>query len=257
MLSCYEFGKQLLAANDLDPVYVVVYEAGMVRILPKWLLAYWCFYHVGTASWIVDQSNYWKAMETAAGSKEWPRSPERRHFRGKNATESVSWLKERGVDALFNSLLRRSTIMATVLIDYVQTWKGFGPWISFKVADMIDRVGLRDVRFNVSTAMYDGSPTEAAKMLWDEEKGGNVSKAEYCEYAVGRVLEEIEVTAPPRHERPLGPQEAETILCKWKSYRGGQYHIGEDVESVKNGLKRFDCPTSHKLYQAGAKGGLW
>lgn len=257
-LDCYEFGRRLLDANDLDPVYVVVHGANLGDVLPRWLISYWCFYHVGTASWVVDQPDYWMAMTTAAGSKEWPRSSERRHFRGKAATDSVEWLRQRGVEALFRPLLRPTTVTAPALMEIVREWKGFGPWISFKVADMIERIGLRRVRFDVSTAMYDGSPTEAAQLLWTEERGDDpATKTEQCEYAVRRVLENVKAPAPPTSDRDLGPQEAETILCKWKSYRGGHYHVGEDVEAVKKGLLRFDCMTSRKLYQAGIKGGLW
>lgn len=257
-LDCYEFGRQLLAANDLDPVYTVVHRSELGLILPRWLLAYWCFYHVGTASWVVDQPNYWTAMETAAGSKDWPRSSERRHFRGKAAIESVGWLQQRGVDDLFRPLLRPTVVTASALMDVVREWRGFGPWISFKVADMIERIGLRRVRFDVFTAMYDGSPTDAAQLLWNEERGDEpATKAEQCEYAVRRVLSEVKADAPPTFDRPLGPQEAETILCKWKSYQGGHYHIGEDVEAVKKGLSRFDCPTAKRLYQGGSRGGLW
>ncbi|MBZ4299837.1 hypothetical protein LAJ56_17985, partial [Streptococcus pneumoniae] len=72
-------------------------------------LAYWCFYHVGTASWIADRSvGYWQRMEKAAGSKEYPRSSERRHFRGGQATRSVAWLKEHGLESLFDGFPKTS-----------------------------------------------------------------------------------------------------------------------------------------------------
>lgn len=267
-MTCYEFGRKLLRTNDLDPVYVAAHHAEFVGDdedepdLHKWLLAYWCFYHVGTASWIVDQPDYWEAMKTAAGSKDWPRSSERRHFRGETARRSVEYLSRRGVFDLFSELITDAEpTTAEEVINSVIRWYGFGPWIAFKIADMLDRLAVRPVLFDIGTAMYEGSPTEATKILkdWEEPGWEPTSQKELSEWAVNRVLTEIkDVKAPPRFERNLGPQEAETILCKWKSYLGGHYHVGEDVESVRKGLLRFArCETSQILYQGGRKGGLW
>lgn len=279
-LTAYQFGRALLEANDLDPVYVILHESDLDRkekntdetLLERWLIAYWCFYHVGTASWILDggTEHYWPRMRTAAGSKEYPRSSERRHFRGIQAVKSVAYLEGRGVYDLFTELYAEEDgagspatrpVSAQAVIDRVQNWRGFGPWIAFKVADMLERLGMLSVTFDVGTAMYEGSPTEATAVLRDWEQPGwePESQAELSEWAVQRVTNELaDLTAPPRHERPLGPQEAETVLCKWKSYLNGHYHVGEDVAAVRNGLLRFiTCPTARKLLRAGAKGGLW
>jgi len=255
-LDCYEFGRRLLAANDLDPVYVLVHEAGLDHDrLKRWLLAYWCFYHVGTASW-VSETDFWGRMRTAAGSKDYPRSSERRHFRGENARKSVEFLEEQGIEALFDAFPRPSPSAADV-VEYVTEWIGFGPWVAFKVADMLERLGLLDVRFDLDTVMYE-SPRKAADELYEAE-GGPAGVADVGAWAVDRVLSELNPTkAPPRYDRPLSFQEAETVLCKWKSYRGGHYEIGEDVAACRKGLMRFArCRTSQRLLRAGEKGGLW
>lgn len=257
-LTIYEFGRQLIETKDLDPVYVVVQESGLTgERLHRWLLCYWCFYHVGTASWALDQLDYWKAMETAAGSKEYPRSSERRHFRGAQAVRGVAYLKSQGVEALFAPLLKDQP--AEQIISYVQTWKQFGPWIAFKVADMVERLGLAKVPFQLDTIMYD-SPRKAAENLWDlEGQPSNGFGAAAGEWAVGRILEELgDLTAPPRYERAINAQEAETILCKHGSYLKGHYHVGKDVAEVRHGLERFSsCKTAQRLLRAGEQGGLW
>src|SRR4051812_1446277 len=113
-LTCYEFGRELLRLNDLDPVYVAVWEARpdwlLGTKLSKWLLAYWCFYHAGTASWICDQDDFWLAMFVAADSKDYPRSTERRHFRGKAALDSVVDLRTRGIKVLDQFFEREMTV---------------------------------------------------------------------------------------------------------------------------------------------------
>lgn len=71
------------------------------------------------------------------------------------------------------------------------------------------------------------------------------------------VLSGLDGQAPPRFDRPLNVQEAETVLCKWKSYSGGHYEIGEDVAACREGLSRFfRCRTARRLKKAG-QGRLW
>jgi len=260
-----EFGRELVETGDLDPVYVVLHEANLEpELLKKWLLAYWCFYHPGTASWIADgrvEVAYWARMFQAARSKDYPRCPERRHFRGENAIKSVTYLMGTGLMSLLTPLLYKTS--ASELIAYVQSWVGFGPWISFKVADMLERLGLVEVEFTEKEAMYD-SPREGA-VLWYDREG--LPAADYPD-KIAACLNEMRkayagLTAPPRHERPLGFQEFETILCKWKSHLNGHYAVGEDVEALERNLssavldfEETGSYTADHLYAAG-EGLLW
>lgn len=256
-LDIYEFGRQLLETGDLDPVYILLWEAQLEpEFLQRFLIAYWAFYHVGTASWIVDQPDYWGAMERAAGSKYWPRSAERRHYRGENACKSVAYLKNRGVSGLFEPLLGVVCGMEYIT-QIVQTWVGFGPWIAFKVADMLERLDLADVRFTVDSVLYD-SPLKGARDLWAAESG-TPPPEDVGSWAVEHLMDNLgSYKAPPRYERLCNPQEMETCLCKHHSYLGGHYHVGEDVTACRRGLLRFArCKTAQRLLVAGKKGGIW
>lgn len=262
-MDCYTFGRELVRTKDLDPVYVLAWETGMGKYqLRNWLLAYWCFYHVGTASWICD-GDFWERMERAAASKDYPRSAERRHFRGQAALKSVQYLKSRGVDALFKDLLRAG-VKASDKINTVRRWYLFGEWISFKVVDMLERLDLCPVEFDVGTAFYEGSPTKGAQLLWDHHNPGLDSGREpggVCNWAADMILGELgHLDAPPRYERKINVQEVETICCKWKSYMNGHYHVGEDIEACRRALAWGSTHRSHfsqKMYQAGKRGELW
>lgn len=249
----YEFGREILDTNDLDPVYVILHQANLPKpTLEKWLLAYWCFYHVGTASWIADNpQQYWTRMETAAGSKEYPRSSERRHFRGENARKSVAWLRSQK-DNLFPSLAECTT--AAEVVDFVQGWYGFGPWISFKVADMLERLGLiPDLRFDTADLSFYDSPAKGAVEHASRELPSQLgSVQETVDWSVNRILNELGYyAAPPAGDRFINVQEAETILCKWKSYLGDHYEVGEDIEACRLGLLRFpECRTTQRLLRA-------
>lgn len=266
-LDCYTFGRRLVETGDLDPVYILLWEASLEPdTLERWLLAYWCFYHVGVACWAADRGDagdYWGALGTAAGSKEYPRCHERRHFRGAAALGAVERLRSRGVTALFNDLYAAGPTARDV-IAAVTGWHMFGPWIGFKVADMLERLGLRTVRFDTDTAFYKGSPQEGAELLWRVEHPGEGRRAEgkdESRWAAERILTELaDLTAPPAHDRPLGVQEAETICCKWSSYTKGRYHLGEDIEGCRRALGWASArrsATAQRLFKAGKRGGLW
>lgn len=259
---CFDFGRQLIESQDLDPVYVLLYFCPEIyrdqETLERWLLAYWCFYHVGTASWIAS-GDYWDRMYAAAGSKEYPRCPERRHFRGQNAIKSVTYLEHRGLASLFRNFtfpVRRRS--CGEVMKEVQQWVGFGPWIAFKVADMVERLNLAPIRFGTEDVYLFDSPKKGAERL-RESLGEDVGGGRTETWAVERILAELgDLRAPPRDDRPIGPQEAETVLCKWYSHTKGSYEVGEDTEACRQSLLKFaKVRLCQNLLQAGRKADLW
>lgn len=255
MMNPITFGQRLLETNDIDPIYVVVYGAKLPKPeLYRWLLAYWCFYHSGTASWITDQEDYWAAMKAAAASKEYPRCAERRHFRGEAAIKSVAWLSQHTVHGLFQPLRGEQSVGK--LMKYVQTWVGFGPWIAFKVADMVERLEIGKVQFDSGAMFLFDSPKEGAERLAKQYKlkpNGSTIEERVVDWLITRFQG---FKAPPRYERPVNSQEAETILCKWNSHMKGHYVVGEDIESLHKSLSWREGRTAKRLMTAG-KGRLW
>lgn len=108
-----EFGRILIETGDLDPIYIALHRQNMGREkLHRWMLAYWCFYHAGVASYMAERENehFWQAMENAARNTtviiaptatpadcgvngQWPRGKERRHFRGQQGIKAVAELQ--------------------------------------------------------------------------------------------------------------------------------------------------------------------
>ena len=102
-LTVEEFGAHLLKTGDLDPVYIALHNTPMSEeMMHRLLIAYWCFYHLGAAAYIAETQRspkgFWNAMQRAAlniippaikPKERWPRSAERRHFRGGQAAEAV------------------------------------------------------------------------------------------------------------------------------------------------------------------------
>lgn len=264
-LGLIEFGKQLLATKDLDPVYTILWEAQLPKqTLKRWLLAYWCFYHVGTASWIATSESeewFWRKMMVAAKSKDYPRCTERRHFRGENAVKSVAFLSSHKVSTLFEPFEGLGKPPLSEAMKYIQTWVGFGPWIAFKVCDMLERLELCDIQFDSDDLYLFDSPKEGAIIHFDRQVKPRFpqSDATKQQWTLNNAKTELRgLRAPPRYERIVNAQEIETMLCKWKSYLNGRYHIGEDVESCRKCLLRFaNVRLSQDLLKAGKRAKLW
>lgn len=265
-----EFGKQLVLTGDIDPVYIMLHDVKLpYNKLYRWLLAYWCFYHCGTASWMVDQVQFWPAMNKAARSSQWPRSSERRHFRGTFAIKAVLKLREicahlqfqyhkrngsalGDVEALFDTLCCKPhpVPLATMMLR-AKCMYGFGDWIGFKVADMLERLGLCPVEFSEADTFLFDSPREGAELVKANYSASELTGPDLPapEFAMGYLERHLgELPAPPRYERTLNGQEYETILCKWKSHLSGHYHVGKDITEIKHGLMKFcTTPTAQLL----------
>ena len=241
--SIFKFGDRLIATGDLDPVYIAIVGAQLdTPQLARVLIAYWCFYHLGAAAWLSEQGkDFWDAMTVAAENTEpaprpappsvtqrWPRSSERRHFRGPKCVAAVRALSRSAPEDLIGGLARRRT--AGDVINAVMKWPMFGPWIGFKAADMLDRCAGVAIRFPDDTCLMYAEPAAAITMLAQSE--GQTREHIYAglrSYFAKR-------KAPPKGDRRCGVQEVETICCKWKSMRGGHYHIGKDITEVRHAL---------------------
>ncbi len=256
-LSVVDFGRQLVESEDLDPIYVMLWNAKLEPpLLRKWLLAYWCFYHAGSACWVTDQRDYWAAMRTAAADKVTPRGTERRHFRGQHAKDSVADLARYGVDGVFANLCEghlKPAARLETMIERVRQFVGFGPWIAFKVADMLERLGLCEVDFAGADEHLYTSPAKGAHEVvrrdFSPHERDMTSNGEEVAAAFKYLAKNLKgLTAPPRHERPLNAQEFETILCKYHSHITGYYSVGHDIEELQRGLLRFSrWPTCQRL----------
>ena len=287
-----DFGDALIETQDLDPVYVGLVRAELPEPqLCRWLLAYWCFYHVGTASWLseMEGARFWSYLGIAAvnvkspkdfglPSDRWPRAAERRHFRGQKCVDAVDWLSiskplnfEPAPESWVRSLSEESAncLMSDKLImSRVQKWPLFGPWISFKAADMMERVYGTKVQFDPNIGLMYEEPSRALSLLargpWvkgEDPKAKPLINANWDEvtWYHGLLTYFSARRAPPRGDRYCGPQEVETVLCKWKSYMGGHYHIGKDIHEQRQALAGWGATAEriNKVYPSEVAAGRY
>ena len=232
-----EFGADLLDTYDLDPIYPM---AAMTiqddeAMLKRFCLAYWCYYDAGVSSYVAEHASkdFYKLM--SEGLKDWPRGMERRHFRGQAAIDSIKGLRnfgtpERVVDYMINGNTFQDISM------HVQAFKLFGPWISWKIADMAERVLQIPVDFSDSNLGIYKDPRKGAAFIAKVDKEYPITDDELDD-VVNMMLDEFhEFSAPPYQDRPVNVQEVETILCKYKAHCYGFYPMGNDSYHVSKSL---------------------
>src|SRR5687768_1451112 len=222
----------------------------------RWLVAYWCFYHAGVACHLseLEGKAFWQGMLVAANNTipaptggRWPRGSERRHFRGEAAIKAVRKLQadyakpEHVVGVLIGEEGDRSFSSIT---NRAKQLPLFGPWIAFKIADMVDRVlGFQVAGFDQAAVFMFADPTKAALRLWALKAGlPETARPKDPDKAIQQVVEYLtehfqDFQAPPRGDRPVGLQEVETVLCKWKSHMNGHYPLYNDIHEIHEGVK--------------------
>lgn len=252
-----EFGEALLRTRDLDPVYCAVHDAKLPRDqLYRWLLAYWCFYHVGVASFMSEQKggSYWDFMAEAAENKppgphiyklpsdRWPRAAERRHFRGAKCVEAV-----RQLQAMYPKpeLAVRDLILPSekAILRKIKDWYLFGSWIGFKAADMLERCAGAKVSFDEGLGLIYSEPRKTLDLL--AERNGGTAEDQWK-----LLLKHFsKIQAPPALDRGCGPSECETVACKYGSYLNGHYWVGKDIHEQRPALKGWG-KTAEKILKS-------
>ncbi|ALH23720.1 hypothetical protein PaMx11_46 [Pseudomonas phage PaMx11] len=260
-LSIEEFGAHLLGTVDLDPIYLALRRMELPEAqLNRWLLAYWCLYNGGEASYLseFEGREFFEMLNHAAENVReapiggrWPRGAERRHWRGAQATSSVEYLIDRYDDRPEDMAAYCAGQGGTFLevTKRVQEHRLFGPWIGFKVADMVDRVLGKPVSFDNAAVFMFKDPYKAACIQYEVNPNipdhvladGSVAPRnrelvtpETVHHVAQHLIEHFKgFQAPPLGDRPVNIQEVETILCKWKSHQNGHYPLFKDIVEIR------------------------
>jgi hypothetical protein len=273
-LSIVDFGRHLLQTQDLDPVYTTIEAAQLgPRTKAQLCLAYWCYYNLGLAAHIAeapDSRSFWNLMMAAAvnadkpdGSKPYPRGSERRHFRGAQAITAVQELMfkyPRGAEQALSGFIRpdaQGRYTYGSVADSVQTHRGFGPWIAFKIADMSERVLGYDTDFSDCHLDIYKDPRQGAAVAyiylnpltpysdgpWNYPITDDQLKWTVDQYV--SLFRGMDFRAPPTWNRDVNVQEVETIFCKYKSHLKGHYPLNKDSIELRHALQGWGDLAQH------------
>lgn len=275
-LAIEPFGRHLIQTGDLDPVYIALTRVDWDQDqIARWLVAYWCLYHCGSACYLSEQTGkrFWQLLISAARNdcddssvnsrrppvgERWPRGHERRHFRGVAGNNAACDLADRYgehpeqmVRHMYSDAVQgpdgaRPIVPFHLVSARAQEHILFGPWIAFKIGDMLDRVLGIKVSFEEAHIFMFKDPVKAAIMLWREKhslpEGARPKDAASQAIVIRQVVEYLEeefydLLAPPLDDRSIGLQEVETVLCKWKSHMNGHYPLYNDIDEIRSGLE--------------------
>ncbi len=250
-----EFADALIISGDLDPVYIALCRVNLPHDqFRRWLFAYWCFYHMGVASYLSEftDGRYWDQMSKAAKNaspppvgERWPRGTERRHFRGEKCVLAMEMFATRPAETWVTSLYPFET--ADEIIKHVSSrWPQFGSWIGFKVADMLEVCAGQPIEFAPSIPLLYKEPAAALTMLAGPDPDRGTGAYGDLIARVGQYLE------PAAGRRQCGVQEAETVLCKWKSHMNGHYPVGKDSREIRHHLSGWGDTAEALLRHAPA-----
>ena len=115
---------------------------------------------------------------------------------------------------------------------------------------MLDCVLCRPVDFDEAAVFMFKDPAKAALMQWDLHNttelpsdcwpklvNGKSLRDAAIHDTVQRLTQEFnDLRAPPSYKRPIGLQEVETVLCKWKSHMNGHYPLFNDTDEINEGM---------------------
>lgn len=260
-MSWSEFGRALINTRDLDPLYVALQQLPPAK-RARFMITYWLFYHTGVASLVTDTCNivtFWSRLLELFDTGV-PRGTERRHFRGEKARNAILYLQQRFPSYL--SLLGWLEEGARAggfkeLSNRVQELPQFGPWMAFKVADMLERCSGFPVAFDGAELMMYREPVRGAALIIHGDKDAKLSPDEMRTMVYNMDRAFAHFRAPGGEPRRLNVQEFETVLCKYKSYVGGHYHVGKDIQDHYDALQHPDWagPTAILLSAAYRKMG--
>lgn len=256
-LDIIPFGQHLLDSGDLDPVYLALPKAIEDEDRrARWLVAYWCFYHCGVACYMSEFEgvDFWQRMIIAAVNERecrvggrWPRGHERRHARGAQGVAMVRGLQQTYGTRPQDMVLRLKELAVggvdfKLVADEVKTHTLFGPWIAFKVCDMLERVEGSPISFDNASVFMFKDPVKACEMLFRQRHNINVAAEVKTAFVIDPIVEYLrsefkDTMAPPGRDRAVDLQEIETILCKWKSHMNGHYPLNNDIDEINEGLQ--------------------
>lgn len=244
--SAVRFGGELIRTLDLDPVYVAL-KALPLGVRFRAVVAYSCLYHLGAAAYLAQWGgrDFWNQLYIAADNRDhsWPRGTERRHWRGEAARTAARWFGREYADGEPDTVIYRwyngaeNTTFSAISRE-IRKAPSFGPWIAFKVADLMERTLHFKIDFSdCQLAMYDEPQRCVALITYGNQE------ARITESDINNVVERLRVAitkqypkAPPAFDRPINIQEIETVLCKYKSHVNGHYPIGKDTREVIHAL---------------------
>lgn len=248
-----DFGRQLVATGDLDPVYIALNKSGWdVDRKLRWLVVYCAFYHCGVATYISEykSTQFWRLMADAAKNIKpapigglWPRARERRHFRGDQALKALNcwYTRYPEPERMFLYIMGKRGSPFQEVLNRALQHRSVGSWLSFKLVDLVDACLGAEVDQSDVVSFFYSTPRDSAIRVWNEDIVNKpihvTTNMVMVEFVVRGLLHTFkELTNPHKLGQPLDVFCIETILCKHASHLSGHYPLYNDIREIHGAL---------------------
>ena len=242
-LSPEEFGIALIESGDLDPDYIF-----MVNVRDRLDLS-----HAEMCEWVLLKSVIYDSVSELEHMlfqrplAQLAYGAERRKFKP-NADKIIAAFRQRvahtcgNLESFFFEWLPRD---ANHALASLQSIKGFGPWASWKLCDLMDRVlGVPMDFTKVDFRVAYNYPLRGVLLLAGQDEGKlgwlSTNYRTALKLAIGKLGEAQLLQAPPQRDRLVNIQEFETVFCKYHSYWHGHYFPGKDIKHLRERIHASD-----------------
>lgn len=248
--------KEIVEAEDLDPVYPLLKEIARLLDIDKESAAWMC--HVFVAYY--DCGSFLNAFEQMPVPKvpygrlltlrcdterRGHRSPERlqKHF------ESVVSIAENngGLYTWLTKYLRDTPQQSwTAMLDPLESIWGNGRWASYKLVEMIGYVCDLPVEAPDMGHANSTGPRQGLNYLYKDLPTGNRPQ----DIAILDAISEDLLQKLAQRGINAKMQEAETSLCSLKSMMKGNYYIGQDLDAMLEEILHQPCGLTEMALEA-------
>lgn len=222
------FAERMFCMEDADPMYYALARADLDTGTKMRVFVGWCtYYHPGIAAAAAKYQGeqFWRFLASQYDTA--PRASERRHFRGAAGRRALQeWCAmyrapERMVDENFGASY-------FTVRQNLQKVRLFGDYFYWKFADVQERVFGIPCDFTGAAEHSPKVPQNGARQYIAPQlyaKPEDVLMERIYADMLAALPRPLRL-APPRYDRPLNMQEAETIACVYHQYKGGGYTYG-------------------------------
>ncbi len=245
------FARKLFDTEDSDPGYMALARCGLPTDQVKRLIVGWLtFYDLGFAASIshLKGPSFYRAIAEAYPTAK--RNSERRHFRGAAGIKAVmAWQAMFPVPEMMVDKLLACEPNYLSIRKEMRPIPQMGDYFMWKMCDLYDlltgiNVSVEGQEHHAPKVPQEGASLIAEKMGYPEHNIERPSVAKVFKTIVKAMGQR---TAPPLHNRPFGPREAETVCCIYHKLHSGKYILGMRTAKARARLMHFESAANEAL----------
>lgn len=244
-MSWKAFSKKLFdpILTDADPGYYVLYGADIPTDQKKRFMVAWStFYNIGLAAKgsQFNDKKFWVYLNSVYDTA--TRASERRHFRGKAGRAALTqWeQKFKQPEKLVDHMFGKDYF---IVRENAREVKQMGEYFVWKFADVQERVFGIPCDFTDAASYSPKVPRQGAEII---APGIDIEKTYEM---IAEYMNDLGMVAPPRNDRPMNMQEAETVCCVYKQYLNNKWVHGSRTAKATRSLLALRSDTGdHMLH---------